>query len=116
MTSEGFVQAHLYMIRGDTETIKVSCKDAQGVDVPLEDGDTLYFTVKRNTNTEEKILQKIVTEFTDGVALITIFPEDTKELKTCSYYYDIQLNRANGQVNTIIPPSTYTIKAEVTYE
>ena len=34
------------MIRGDTETIKVSCKDAQGADVPLEDGDTLYFTVK----------------------------------------------------------------------
>jgi hypothetical protein len=36
---------NISMIRGDTETIKVSCKDAQGVDVPLKDGDTLYFTV-----------------------------------------------------------------------
>ena len=107
---------NISMIRGDSETIKVSCKDAQGVDVPLEDGDTLYFTVKKSTNTEEKILQKIVTEFTDGVALITIFPKDTRELKIGSYYYDIQLNRANGQVKTIIPPSRFIINAEVTYE
>ena len=107
---------NISMIRGDTETIKISCKDAQGVDVPLEDGDTLYFTVKKSTNTEEKILQKIVTEFTDGIALITIFPKDTRELKIGSYYYDIQLNRANGQVKTIIPPSRFIINAEVTYE
>lgn len=107
---------NISMIRGDSESIKVSCKDAQGVDVPLEDGDTLYFTVKKSTNTEEKILQKIVSEFTDGVALITIFPKDTRELKIGNYYYDIQLNRANGQVKTIIPPSRFIINAEVTYE
>ena len=104
------------MIRGDSEAIKVSCRDENGVDFHFAEGDTVYFTVKRNTNTEEKILQKIVTEFTDGVALITIFPEDTKELKTGIYYYDIQLNRENGQVKTIIPPSKFTINAEVTYE
>ena len=107
---------NISMIRGDSESIKVSCKDAQGIDVPLEDGDTLYFTVKKSTYTEEKILQKIVSEFTEGVALITIFPQDTRELKIGSYYYDIQLNRANGQVKTIIPPSIFIIKAEVTYE
>ena len=107
---------NISMIRGDSEAIKVSCEDAQGVNVPLEDGDTLYFTVKKSTNTEEKILQKIVTEFTDGVALITIFPKDTRELKIGNYYYDIQLNRANGQVKTIIPPSRFIINAEVTYE
>ena len=107
---------NISMIRGDTETIKVSCEDAQGVDVPLEDGDTLYFTVKRSTYTEEKTLQKIVTEFTDGVAVINIFPKDTRELKTGSYYYDVQLNRANGQVKTIIPPSRFNINPEVTYD
>lgn len=107
---------NISMIRGDSETIKVSCEDAQGVNVPLEDGDTLYFTVKKSTNTEEKILQKIVSEFTEGVALITIFPKDTRELKIGNYYYDIQLNRANGQVKTIIPPSRFIVKAEVTYE
>lgn len=107
---------NISMIRGDTEAIKVSCRDESGTDIPLVEGDIVYFTVKRSTNTEEKTLQKIITEFTDGVALITIFPEDTKELKTGIYYYDIQLNRANGQVKTIIPPSKFTINAEVTYE
>ena len=104
------------MIRGDSEAIKVSCRNESGVDIPLVEGDIVYFTVKRSTNTEEKILQKIVTEFTEGVALITIFPEDTKELKTGIYYYDIQLTRADGTVKTIIPPSKFTIKREVTYE
>jgi hypothetical protein len=50
---------NISMIRGDTETIKVSCKDAQGVDVPLEDGDTLYFTVKYSVDTEEKNYKRL---------------------------------------------------------
>lgn len=107
---------NISMIRGDSEAIKVSCKDESGADVPLVEGDIVYFTVKRNTYTEEKILQKIVTEFIEGAALITIFPNDTRELIPSNYYYDIQLNRANGQVKTIVPPSKFTINAEVTYE
>ncbi len=108
---------NISMIRGDSEAIKVSCRDESGADIPLVEGDIVYFTIKRSTSTEEKILQKIVTEFTEGVALITILPKDTRELKTgVYYYYDIQLNRANGQVKTIIPPSKFTINAEVTYE
>lgn len=104
------------MIRGDSEAIKVSCRNESGVDIPLVEGDIVYFTIKKSTGTEEKTLQKIVTEFVEGAALITIFPNDTRELKTGIYYYDIQLNRANGQVKTIIPPSKFTINAEVTYE
>ncbi len=107
---------NISMIRGDSEAIKVSCRNESGVDFHFTEGDIVYFTVKRSTYTEEKILQKIVSEFTEGVALITIFPNDTRELKTGTYYYDIQLNRANGQVKTIIPPSTFAINAEVTYE
>lgn len=107
---------NISMIRGDSEAIKVSCRNESGVVFHFAEGDTVYFTVKKSTHTEEKILQKIVTEFIEGVALITIFPKDTRELKTGVYYYDIQLNRANGQVKTIIPPSMFTINAEVTYE
>ena len=107
---------NISMIRGDSEAIKVSCRNESGVDFPFTEGDIVYFTIKKSVYTEEKILQKIVTEFTDGVALINISPEDTRELKIGAYYYDIQLNRANGLVKTIIPPSRFTINAEVTYE
>ncbi len=107
---------NISMTRGDTETIKVSCKDAQGVDVPLEDGDTLYFTVKRFVGTEEKEMQKVIPEFPDGIAYINISPDDTKSMSFRSYYYDIQLTRADGTVKTIIPPSIFTVKGEITYD
>ncbi len=107
---------NISMIRGDTETIKISCKNAQGADVPLENGDTLYFTVKSSVGTEEKEMQKVITEFSDGIAYINISPDDTKLMSFGSYYYDIQLTREDGTVKTIIPPSKFTVKREVTYE
>lgn len=107
---------NISMIRGDTESIKVSCKDTQGVIVPLEDGDTLYFTVKSSVGTEKIEIQKAITEFSDGIGYINISPDDTKFMSFRSYYYDIQLTRADGTVKTIIPPSMFTVKGEVTYE
>lgn len=107
---------NISMIRGDTETIKISCKDAQGAGVPLKDGDTLYFTVKSSVGTEEKEMQKVITEFPNGIGYINISPDDTKIMRFRSYYYDIQLTREDGTVKTIIPPSMFTVKGEITYD
>ncbi len=107
---------NISMIRGDTETIKVSCKNDKGIGVPFECGDILYFTVKQFVDTERKEMQKVITEFSEGIAYINITPDDTKSMGFGNHYYDIQLNRANGTVKTIIPPSRFTINAEVTYE
>ena len=104
------------MIRGDTESIKVSCKDNKGNDIPFEDGDILYFTVKSSVHTDEKEIQKVITEFLDGIAYINISPDSTKSLQFRDYYYDIQLTKLDGTVKTIIPPSIFAIKGEVTYE
>ncbi len=104
------------MIRGDSESIIVSCKDSNGDPVPFEPGDTVYFTVKETVNTDVKLLQKQVTEFENGKAIIEILPEDTKHLRFQSYVYDIQLTKAGGVVTTIIPPSKFRVEGEVTYE
>ena len=104
------------MIRGDTEAIKVALRDVNGVKVDLVEGDTIYFTVKTSAMTTEIILQKIVTEFIDGEAHITIHPEDTKELSMRKYLYDIQLTMKSGTVKTIVPTSAFTIEQEVTYD
>lgn len=104
------------MIRGDSESIIVSCKDSNGNPVPFKEGDTVYFTVKETVNTEVKMLQKVITEFEDGKAIIDIKPEDTKHFRFQNYVYDIQLTRADGTVTTIIPPSKFKVKGEVTYE
>lgn len=107
----------IYMIRGDSESITVSCQKADdGSKVNFVDGDIIYFTVKYSVNSEKKVLQKVITDFVDGNAIIEIKPEDTKELQFRSYMYDVQLTRADGTVTTIIPPSIFGVEGEVTYE
>ena len=107
---------NISMIRGDSQSIIVSVKDKDDNKVPLITGDMIYLTVKDSVNTEEKVLQKVVTQFEDGNATIEITPSDTNNIPFKTYVYDIQLNRADGTVNTIIPPSSFTIGSEVTYE
>lgn len=107
---------NIEMIRGDTETIRLSLFNKEDAKVPLDEGDLVYFTVKESTNTESILLQKIITDFVDGTVIINIQPEDTKDLRFRDYVYDIQLNRVNGDVKTVIPPSKFTIGSEVTYE
>jgi len=108
---------NISMIRGDSESFTVSCVDADGMDLPFQVGDIIYFTVKENTKTATKILQKTIDSFTDGKAIIPILPTDTKELKYATYVYDVQWTKDNGNtVITIVPPSKFVIGDEVTYE
>lgn len=104
------------MIRGDTESIVVSCTDSHGIKKPFLYGDKVYFTVKESVFTDVKLIQKVITDFVDGTAIIEINPEDTKSLKFKTYVYDVQWTKANGVVTTIISPSDFIIESEVTYE
>lgn len=114
MRVEGTTIIH---IRGDTGTLVVKLKDADGVAQPLLPGDKVYFTVKESTNTTTKILQKIVTTFVDGNAEIELTPTDTAALRVKDYYYDVQVNVAvPPAVMTVIPPSIFRLAPEVTYE
>lgn len=109
-------EKNIHMVRGDTEALQVKLQKEDGTPYFLEDGDIIYFTVKSSPRTEEKLLQKVITEFVDGAALITIEPEDTKELNFRKYKYDIQWTRADGIVKTIVPVSDFVIEEEITYE
>jgi thiamine pyrophosphokinase len=107
---------NITMTRGDSESITVSCKNAEGVAIPLVSGDKIYLTVKENMFTPIKKFQKIVTTFTGGNAVINIVPDDTKNLSYGTYKYDIQLTKANGNITTIVPASNFIIEGEVTYD
>ena len=45
--------------------------------------------------------------------MLVLNPEDTKELEFGSYVYDIQLTKANGDVDTFITASKLKLTAEV---
>ena len=109
------VGTNISMVRGDTEAMTVSCTE-NGVARAFVTGDKVYFTVKKTVSETEKILQKVITTFTDGKAHIDILPSDTKALACKSYIYDIQIVFADGTVKTIIGPSTFDLTSEVTYD
>lgn len=104
------------MTRGDSETIRIALTDTADVAIPFETGDTVYFTIKTDTNTATKILQKSITSFVDGKAVISILPSDTASLSYGTYLYDVQWSRADGFKRTVITPSKFVIEQEVTYE
>ena len=110
-------QNELYITRGDSYSLTVIIKDQDGNVLELEQEDTVYFTVKKSTETSTIALQKIITSFTEeGYCNIEIEPQDTKEFRYGNYVYDIQVSYANGNVLTIIKPSRLIIGEEVTYD
>lgn len=107
MTVKG---TNLAMTRGDSESITVICTSD-----PFESGDMVTMTLRPDVD-EAIALQKVVTEFNDGAAVIGIAPADTSNLTMdMDYVYDIQVTRANGTVTTLVKPSRFTIEEEVTY-
>ncbi|MBC8547429.1 hypothetical protein H8711_10880 [Clostridiaceae bacterium NSJ-31] len=108
--------SNLSMIRGDSESITVRMKNAGGP-VPFEAGDAVYFTVKESPADSLPLLQKEVRAFgSGGEAVIELAPGDTSGLDFLRYCYDIQLTRADGRVLTLVPSSSFTLRAEITLE
>ena len=101
-------KVNIAMTRGDSESITVACS------MPFADGDTVYFTLRQDAESEI-VLQKAITEFFDGKAVIPLLPEDTEPLDFGNYLYDIQVTRADGAVTTLIVPSRFRLNEEVTY-
>lgn len=107
---------HLEMIRGDSEAIRVSLENAQGDAIPLQEGDKIIMTVKENANDEMFKLRKEAEQLDEGELIFNFLPSDTKPLSFKRYYYDIELNKADGHVKTLVPISGFTILEEITNE
>lgn len=99
---------NIYMTRGDSESIGVKVNG-----YTLTDGDKIEMTVRQRVGGIE-LLHKVVTDFSENSAIITILPEDTEKLAFGKYVYDIQMTYG-GSVKTIITPSVFEIGEEVTY-
>ena len=104
----GYKRINITMTRGDSESIRVTCSE------PFAGGDAVTFTMREAVDSPI-VLQKTVTAFDDGAALIVFEPEDTSPLAFGEYVYDIQATRADGTVTTMVDPSRFTLGEEVTY-
>lgn len=98
------------MTRGDTVYLTVPITTASGEEYIVQSDDALTLSVKKSIYDAEYIFQKVVT----GENMFHIAPVDTASIEYGSYLYDIQLNKSNGDVYTIIDVSTLVIMSEVT--
>lgn len=100
------------LTRGDTAKLVISItSDTTNDEYTIEDTDTLTFTVRRKTCDPEILIQKTVT----GTGSIDLEPSDTDGMCPTAYVYDVQLDKTNGDVFTVIPPTTFRLLPEVTY-
>lgn len=106
------------LIRGDTFMFKFQRKNLSN-DVIKTKSQKMWFTVKKNYKTTEKLIEKTLKDNTiifdkDSYYHIRLNHEDTTNLKYKDYVYDIQVEN-DGYVQTI-GMGTITITNEVTFE
>lgn len=104
------VDNNIYLTRGDTADINVIIKDNNGEVYNMQSGDVLRFTIKINCITTDIVIQKTVTNNT-----ISLDPEDTENLNYGSYWFDLELTTAGGDVYTVLAPHRFNLCDEVTF-
>lgn len=102
------------LTRGDTARleINVTTADESGsiTDYKILPEDTLTLSVKKKVKDSTYILQKTI----NGSTVFHIKPEDTRGVSFGTYVYDVQLTTSDGDVYTIIEPTSFEIMTEVT--
>lgn len=99
----------IYLTRGDTFKAIISIFNPDGTVYTPEEGDEIRFAMKQDIDDEEPL---IVRDIPIDTMLLVLYPVDTKSLEYGTYVYDIQLTKANGDVDTFITAS----KLKLTYE
>lgn len=109
----------MFVIDKDTQSMTIIKKDTASFTVALDNytlttGDEVTFTVAPQVEQEEPLLQKTVTTFEEGAAIISLESAET-DLEIGSYLYDVQVKTADGRVDTVIGPAKFKVLGGVTY-
>ena len=100
----------IFLTRGDTFKAHLTINYPDGSVYTPKEGDSIRFALKENIEDEECL---ILRDIPIDTMLLVLYPEDTKELEFGNYVYDIQLTKANGDVDTFITASKFKLTAEV---
>lgn len=100
---------NMAIIRKDTASFTLSLNNYE-----LQDGDKVIFTLASSLESPKPLLQKEVDKFNNGVAEFFLSTNDTN-IEIGKYFYDIQVELSNGQVDTVIGPARFVVEGGVTY-
>lgn len=105
------------LTRGDTMNVKVDIKKDGEVYTP-ESGDQVRFAVKHKILKANKMGYidddpLILKDIPIDTMILSLDPEDTKDLAFDTYVYDIELTFADGAVDTFIAKAKFKLTEEV---
>ena len=100
----------IVLTRGDTFKGRVTINNSDGSEYEPQVGDTIRFAMKRDYNDPETLIEK---DIPIDTMLLILEPSDTKPYEFGDYVYDIQITKANGDVDTFITKSRLTLTEEV---
>lgn len=80
----------------------------------LDEGDVVYFTVNDKLEKANPLIQKVITEFQNNRAVIRLSTTDT-DIPVGNYYYDVEVDTADGRVDTIMGPSRFKVLGGVKF-
>lgn len=98
------------LTRGDTFHAHIDIMNAAGEPYIPAEGDTVRFAMKAKFDDPRPLL---VVDIPIDTMILTLRPEDTKDLAFGRYVYDIQLTRATGEVDTFITKAKLHLSEEV---
>lgn len=98
------------LTRGDTARLTVTITDDLGEPYKIQIDDILTLSVKRSVSDADPLITKTII----GTDTFHIRPSDTTGLEFGKYLYDVQVSTYDGDVYTVIPPTTFEILTEVT--
>lgn len=105
-------KTNISLTRGDTFKAQISITNPDGTPYILQEGDSVRFAMKKSyTDPDTEVL--IVKEIPTETLVLTLLPEDTKDLNFGTYVYDIQLTTASGEIDTFITKANLTLTEEV---
>lgn len=109
----------MFTIDKETNQMTIVMKDTASFDIAFDNyylvtGDKVTFTVAKEKESQDPLIQKELTEFSGGIARIQLSAEDT-DLPKGSYYYDIQVETGDGRIDTVVGPAKFKVLEGVTY-
>ena len=107
VNSDGTIQ----LTRGDTARFNLTIKNnVSQTDYEIQPDDTLTMSIKKSVRDVDPVVQLNI----KGSSVFHIHPSDTSDLAFGKYLYDVQITTGDGDVYTVIGPTTFELMKEVT--
>lgn len=98
------------LTRGDSFAATIIIVDSEGKSYIPDKKDVIRFAMKSDYDDDAPLLIKNIPVNT---LILSIDPDDTKNLEFGKYVYDIELTKSTGEVDTFITKATLKITEEV---